>query len=199
MRALCSKPTLGYGGGKQTPRTYICGAILRELGRGGMGVVYLARNKLMGRPDAHKVGGGHLVERSEVRDRFLREVQSAAKLQGGNQLQNRDTLRNLRPPRSRCAGLRGGHGPWSPARPGAPGSCSGSSFSSRSRRTASRSTSGRARCRASRTLSLEAIRRAVPNAPTHRPQAGHRRRPPRRNPRARHHGRRVTKRMHGQL
>jgi serine/threonine protein kinase len=58
--------------------------ILRELGRGGMGVVYLARNKLMGRPEVLKVVGGHLVERPGVRDRFLREVQSAAKLQHKN-------------------------------------------------------------------------------------------------------------------
>jgi len=55
--------------------------IVRELGRGGMGVVYLARNKLMGRLEVLKVVGGHLVERPGVRDRFLREVQSAAKLQ----------------------------------------------------------------------------------------------------------------------
>jgi len=58
--------------------------ILRELGRGGMGVVYLAQNKLMGRPEVLKVVGGHLVERRGVRDRFLREVQSAAKLQHKN-------------------------------------------------------------------------------------------------------------------
>jgi serine/threonine protein kinase len=58
--------------------------ILRELGRGGMGVVYLAQNKLMGRPEVLKVVGGHLVERPGVRDRFLREVQSAAKLQHKN-------------------------------------------------------------------------------------------------------------------
>ena len=58
--------------------------ILRELGRGGMGVVYLAQNKLMGRPEVLKVVGGHLVERPAVRDRFLREVQSAAKLQHKN-------------------------------------------------------------------------------------------------------------------
>ena len=58
--------------------------ILRELGRGGMGVVYLARNKLMGRLEVLKVVGGHLVERPGVRDRFLREVQSAARLHHTN-------------------------------------------------------------------------------------------------------------------
>ncbi len=58
--------------------------IVRELGRGGMGVVYLARNKLMGRLEVLKVVGGQLVERPGVRDRFLREVQSAAKLQHKN-------------------------------------------------------------------------------------------------------------------
>ncbi len=58
--------------------------VIRELGRGGMGVVYLARNKLMGRLEVLKVVGGQLVERPGVRDRFLREVQSAAKLQHKN-------------------------------------------------------------------------------------------------------------------
>ncbi|MGO9465240.1 MAG: protein kinase domain-containing protein [Isosphaeraceae bacterium] len=58
--------------------------VIRELGRGGMGVVYLARNKLMGRLEVLKVVGGHLIERPGVRDRFLREVQSAAKLQHKN-------------------------------------------------------------------------------------------------------------------
>ena len=58
--------------------------IVREIGRGGMGVVYLARNKLMGRLEVLKVVGGQLIERPGVRDRFLREVQSAAKLQHRN-------------------------------------------------------------------------------------------------------------------
>ena len=58
--------------------------VIRELGRGGMGVVYLVRNKLMERLEVLKVVGGHLVERPGVRDRFLREVQSAAKLQHKN-------------------------------------------------------------------------------------------------------------------
>ena len=58
--------------------------ILRELGRGGMGVVYLAQNKLMGRLEVLKVVGRHLVERPGVLDRFLREIQSAAKLHHTN-------------------------------------------------------------------------------------------------------------------
>ena len=38
--------------------------VLRELGRGGMGVVYLARNRLMGRKEVLKVVSGHLLDRS---------------------------------------------------------------------------------------------------------------------------------------
>jgi len=58
--------------------------IVRELGRGGMGVVYLANNKLMSRPEVLKVVGRHLVERPGVADRFLREIRSAAKLHHAN-------------------------------------------------------------------------------------------------------------------
>ena len=58
--------------------------IVRELGRGGMGVVYLAENTLMGRLEVLKVVGGHLIERPGVLDRFLREIRSAAKLQHTN-------------------------------------------------------------------------------------------------------------------
>ena len=58
--------------------------IIRELGRGGMGVVYLAHNRLMGRLEVLKVVGRHLIERPGVLDRFLREIRSAAKLQHPN-------------------------------------------------------------------------------------------------------------------
>ncbi len=58
--------------------------ILRELGRGGMGVVYLAQNKLMGRPEVLKVVSGHLVNRPGVLDRFLAEIRSAAQLEHTN-------------------------------------------------------------------------------------------------------------------
>ena len=58
--------------------------VVRELGRGGMGVVYLAQNTLMGRMEVLKVVGSHLVKRQGVLDRFLREIRSAAKLQHPN-------------------------------------------------------------------------------------------------------------------
>jgi serine/threonine protein kinase len=58
--------------------------ILRELGQGGMGVVYLAENKLMGRMEVLKVVSGHLINRRGVVDRFLAEVRNAAKLHHSN-------------------------------------------------------------------------------------------------------------------
>ncbi len=54
--------------------------IKRELGRGGMGVVYLAENRLMGRDEALKVMGRQIMERPEVLERFLREIRAVAKL-----------------------------------------------------------------------------------------------------------------------
>ena len=47
--------------------------IIRELGRGGMGVLYLAQNRLMGRQEVLKVVGRHLIERPGVpTDSFAR-------------------------------------------------------------------------------------------------------------------------------
>ncbi len=54
--------------------------VVRELGRGGMGVVYLARNKLMDRPEVLKVIGKHLLDCPSAAERFQREIRSAAKL-----------------------------------------------------------------------------------------------------------------------
>ena len=67
--------------------------IVRELGRGGMGIVYLANNKLMGRPEVLKVVGRHLIERPGVADRFLREIRSAAKLHHTNIVTAHSALR----------------------------------------------------------------------------------------------------------
>jgi serine/threonine-protein kinase len=52
----------------------------RELGRGGMGVVYLAREVRLDRPVAIKLIPPELAERPELRDRFMREARTAARL-----------------------------------------------------------------------------------------------------------------------
>ena len=54
--------------------------IIRELGRGGMGVVYLARNKLMDRLEVLKMVSKAQVGRPEAIERFLQEIRSAARL-----------------------------------------------------------------------------------------------------------------------
>jgi serine/threonine-protein kinase len=56
----------------------------RELGRGGMGVVYLARDVQLDRPVAIKVLPAALAARDDVRARFLREARTAANLSHPN-------------------------------------------------------------------------------------------------------------------
>jgi tRNA A-37 threonylcarbamoyl transferase component Bud32 len=56
----------------------------RELGRGGMGVVYLAREVRLARPVAIKVLPPELARRAELRDAFLHEAQTAARLSHPN-------------------------------------------------------------------------------------------------------------------
>jgi serine/threonine protein kinase len=58
--------------------------VVRELGRGGMGVVYLAKNRLMARHEVLKVVNQQILSRPGVRERFLREIQSAAMLHHPN-------------------------------------------------------------------------------------------------------------------
>jgi len=58
--------------------------VLRELGRGGMGVVYLAENRMMGRKEVLKVVSSHLLNRKGVLERFLREIRAAASLHHPN-------------------------------------------------------------------------------------------------------------------
>jgi len=56
----------------------------RELGRGGMGVVYLARDVQLDRPVAIKVLPAALATRDDVKARFLREARTAANLSHPN-------------------------------------------------------------------------------------------------------------------
>jgi len=58
--------------------------IVRELGHGGMGVVFLAHNQIMGRDEVLKVIGRDIIERPGVLDRFLREIRAVARLQHPN-------------------------------------------------------------------------------------------------------------------
>ncbi len=56
----------------------------REIGRGGMGIVYLARDLRLDRPVAIKTLPPHLAGDLAIRERFLREARTAAKLSHPN-------------------------------------------------------------------------------------------------------------------
>ena len=56
----------------------------RELGRGGMGIVFLARDVALDRPVAIKLLPPALAQRADLKERFLREAQTAAKLSQPN-------------------------------------------------------------------------------------------------------------------
>jgi serine/threonine protein kinase len=58
--------------------------VLRELGRGGMGVVYLAKNRRMDRLEVLKVVNRQLLDHPGAVERFLREIRSAARLSHRN-------------------------------------------------------------------------------------------------------------------
>jgi serine/threonine-protein kinase len=59
-------------------------AVERELGRGGMGVVYAARDVRLDRLVAIKVLPPHLAADADVRERFLREARTAGRLSHPN-------------------------------------------------------------------------------------------------------------------
>jgi len=59
-------------------------ALEREIGQGGMGVVYLARDLKLDRPVAIKTLPPHLAGDPHIRERFLREARTAAALSHPN-------------------------------------------------------------------------------------------------------------------
>ena len=58
--------------------------IAKELGRGGMGVVYLAKNVQMDRLEVLKVLSQRLLDHDGAKERFLREVRAVSKLNHPN-------------------------------------------------------------------------------------------------------------------
>jgi serine/threonine protein kinase len=58
--------------------------VIKELGRGGMGVVFLAHNRLLGRDEVLKVMARHIMERPGLLARFLAEMRAVARLQHPN-------------------------------------------------------------------------------------------------------------------
>ncbi|MBL0940738.1 MAG: serine/threonine protein kinase [Gemmatimonadaceae bacterium] len=58
--------------------------LIREIGRGGMGVVYLARDTRLDRDVAIKTLPPHLAADAQVRERFVREARTAAALSHPN-------------------------------------------------------------------------------------------------------------------
>jgi hypothetical protein len=64
--------------------------IERELGRGGMAVVYAGRHEALGRPVALKVLAAHLAGDPQFKARFLREARIAARLSHPNLVRTYD-------------------------------------------------------------------------------------------------------------
>ena len=67
--------------------------VVCELGRGGMGVVYLARNTIMDRDEVLKVAHRALLEKPGASERFLQEIRSAAQLMHVNVVRAYSVLR----------------------------------------------------------------------------------------------------------
>ena len=67
--------------------------LIKELGRGGMGVVYLARNRMLDRLEVLKVVSRALLDRPGAIERFQQEIRAAARLQHPNIVAAHSALR----------------------------------------------------------------------------------------------------------
>src|SRR5262249_37496801 len=122
--------------------------VLKMLGQGGMGAVYLAEHLVMGRRVAIKTISAHFLSNHEAVGRFRREVRAAAKLAHPNVVAAHDAdqaARSWRPARRSASGATpGARGRcrWrrrAPSAPRRPSACS-----TRTRRGWSTATSSRA-------------------------------------------------------
>ena len=87
--SVCSLPLSEHR--QITPGTNLCGFIIeREIGRGGMGVVYLARQINLNRHVAIKILSDELASDSKFVDAFFHEARSAANLSHPNIVQAYD-------------------------------------------------------------------------------------------------------------
>ncbi len=94
VRGLADLPTVDHVPDELKGLTQY--ADLKELGRGGMGVVYLARHTLLDRPVVLKVASRELLAKAggDAAERFLREMRSAAKLHHPNVVAAYDAVRH---------------------------------------------------------------------------------------------------------
>lgn len=81
LRAIAKTPEQGP---HEDPAQLAQFRIVRRLGSGAMGVVYLARDERLGRDVAVKVLPSSLADDEQRRDRFLREARSAAAITHAN-------------------------------------------------------------------------------------------------------------------
>jgi serine/threonine protein kinase len=58
--------------------------VIKKIGRGGMGVLYLVEHRVTARQEALKIIHPHLLNNPGVKERFLREIQTAARLNHPN-------------------------------------------------------------------------------------------------------------------
>lgn len=87
-----SRSGSGTPAGVSPPASFTAGSVfdhadyqvIRELGRGGMGVVYLAEHRLTGRKEVLKIVDSQLLSRKGVKERFLREIRAAVQLNHPN-------------------------------------------------------------------------------------------------------------------
>ncbi len=84
IRPRAAVPENGAGPRRDLPLVFGRFEVVREVGRGGFGVVYLARDPVLARDVALKVPRPEMLVTAEARQRFMREAHAAAVLDHPN-------------------------------------------------------------------------------------------------------------------